>query len=460
MLPAHVYPPSSASGQSPDDGRGLRFRLVLAWMQQLKQELRSTRLSSHILIGVLCAVLLGIGASLAQTIAAERRAREQVELTTEALSLLRRSLQAGTDAETGQRGFLLTGNPTFLEPYERGSRAWLPTLTRLRAVLRNNTLPHADAAVARLEKLATARLAISEHTLDLFQAGKGDEAVATVARGVGKRIMDDYRATVSQLEREQTTLQRRAIDKARAVEAHAVPIIILLGASIFGLVIGGFWLERRTARAEAAARDAEGLREAHARAELLARELNHRVKNLFAVILSIVILSAREETDVKTLVANIRSRIYALSLAHAVSQGQSDTDDVGLGDLISAILKPYEDEQGRVRLEGEDVRLPVKAVTPLGLVIHELATNAAKYGAFSTDGGSTEVRWTRREGQAGPEVELLWKEYHGPAVTHAGEAGFGSMLLEKAALQLGGRVERDWSADGVFARLVFPLEVG
>jgi len=457
---AHVVPASSRSGQSPDDEQVARFRLAVGWMQQLKRELRSTRLSSHLLIGALCAVLLGIGASLAQTISAERRAREQVELTTEALSLLRRSLQAGTDVETGQRGFLLTGNSTFLEPYERGSRIWLPTLARLHALFQKDTLSNEDGVVARLEKLAAARLAISKRTLDLAQAGKGDAAVAIVARGLGKRIMDDYRATVSRLEGEQAALQRQAMDKARAVEARAVPIIVLLGASIFGLVIGGFWLERRTAQAEAAARDAEGLREAHARAELLARELNHRVKNLFAVILSIVILSAREETDVKRLVANIRSRIYALSLAHGVSQGQSDAANVRLGDLISAILKPYEDEQGRVRLEGGEVRLPVEAVTPLGLVIHELATNAAKYGAFSTESGSTEVCWNMREGKAGPEVELLWKEHHGPAVTPEREAGFGSILLEKAALQLGGRLERDWLANGVCARLVFPLEVG
>lgn len=187
-----------------------------------------------------------------------------------------------------------------------------------------------------------------------------------VATATGKRLMDEYRAVVGEVEAEQSALQREALARARLVEARAVPIIFLLGASIFGLVFTVVGLERAAARAEAVANEAIELRQANTRAELLARELNHRVKNLFAVILSIVTLAAREEVEPKHLISNIRSRIYALSLAHGVSQGHSDTEFV-LTDLVSAILKPYDDEKGRVRLSGPKLRLPVKAVTPLGL---------------------------------------------------------------------------------------------
>lgn len=436
----------------------LLSRIAPKWIQWVRRELRPTGAPSRILLGVLGAVLLGIGAALIHTIAAERRAREQVELTTKALSLLRQSLLAGTDAETGQRGFLLTENQAFLEPFERGSKAWLPALSKLRSTLADSATPEQEATIARLEQLATARLAITKQILDLFQAGERKKALAMVTTTAPKRIMDDYRAVASTLEESQTAAQRQAIAEARAVEARMVPIIFLLGASIFGLIIITLRLERRTVLAEAAARDADDLREAQARSDLLARELNHRVKNLFAVILSIVVLSAREETDVKRLVANIRSRIYALSLAHAVSQGQSGGEIVALREVVSAILKPFENEQGRIKLEGENVELPAKAVTPLGLVIHELATNAVKYGALSVDGGTLQVSWTTREGQLGREVELLWKENHGPAVAQERVAGFGSNLLERASLQLGGRIDRDWLADGLCAKLVFPLE--
>lgn len=92
-------------------------------------------------------------------------------------------------------------------------------------------------------------------------------------------------------------------------------------------------------------------------------------------------------------------------------------------------------------------------------VIHELATNAAKYGSFSNEGARIEVRWrVGREG-GGAQVQLCWQEVLGPAVTQAHDTGFGSILLEKAALQLGGHITREWVADGVCATLVFPLEV-
>ena len=405
---------------------------------------------------MLVVMLLSMGAALAQTVAADRRARAQVEETTDVLTLLRRSLLAGIDAETGQRGYLLTGNPVFLDSYERGSKDWLLTLAELHSVLQDRSSPEETAVLARLEQLATAKLANMDETIDLARAGRRDEALAIVASQIGKRLMDDYRDAESALEEQHAARQRQAIDEAHEVDARAVPVVFLVGASMFGLIIVGLWLERRASRAEAAALELE--RRDHERSKLLSRELNHRVKNLFAVVLSIVSLTARGETDVKRAVANIQSRIYALSLAHTASQGPSHDGTVPLNELIASILKPYAGHRGGITIEGEAIALPARFVTPLGLIIHELATNAAKYGALSAEDGSVAVRWTSRERTDGNELELVWDERNGPAVAPERQDGFGTALIQQSSLQMGGRVDRAWLPRGLRATLVLSLE--
>ena len=129
--------------------------------------------------------------------------------------------------------------------------------------------------------------------------------------------------------------------------------------------------------------------------------------------------------------------------------------------VLSATLEPYahaEGEANRVSLSGEMVELPVKAVTPIGLMFHELSTNAAKCGALSDADGAVEVRWKVHRREGGRELELSWLEKGGPIVQEACKGGFGSMMMEQAALQLGGRIERQWRAGGVSATPTFPLE--
>lgn len=427
-------------------------------MSRLSASPRATRIPSRVLIITLGIIMLAIGAALAHALFAERAARNQVELTTEILSLLRGTLRAGVDAETGQRGFLLTGQADYLEPFRRGEAIWLPTIDRLDKKLSGIATPSQEQALIRIRDLATRKLAELNQTIELATANRQAEALAVVQTDEGQEIMEDFRLIVAQLEDEEQVLLADALNNARVVEARTIPILVFLGLSIIGLVVLGFWLERRTAMAEAAARDIAAVRQARERSDLLARELNHRVKNLFAVIISIVGLSGRGETDVKKVVTGIRSRIHALSLAHAVSQGQLDTKIVELRDVLSATLEPYDDGDGRIVLEGPVVELPVKAVTPLGLVAHELATNAAKYGALCAPEGRISIRWTLRAGEDGEEVELVWEEHGGPDVSIDPTDGFGSIMMKQAARQLAGTLDRDWLPDGVRARLSFPMD--
>ena len=431
---------------------------------------RATRIPSRVLIAVLCLTLGGVGLALFQSVAGERSARQQVALTTEVLRHLRTSLRMGLNAETGQRGFLMTGDPLYLADYETGAREWLSSIDALDRTLAPVATPEQAQAVVRMRSLATDKLAELAETIRLARGDDLDAALALVRSDEGKRLMDRFRDEVAALETEEQLILSSALARAETIEGRTLPILAMLTAAVVGLVVLGLWLERRTATAEARAREADALRQARERSDLLARELNHRVKNLFSVILSIVSMSGRGASDdVRAAVAGLRDRIHALSLAHAVSQGQLDREIIGLRELLASTLAPYRgggggNEAERLTLDGPAVEVLVKAVTPLGLVMHELATNAAKYGALSVPEGRVTVTWeTVAPGAGGPVVgdgpalRLAWSEHGGPPTTRPDREGFGSIMLRQAARQLRGSLDRRWTAQGLVAELRLPL---
>ena len=186
-------------------------------------------------------------------------------------------------------------------------------------------------------------------------------------------------------------------------------------------------------------------------------ELQHRTKNLFGVIISIVRLSARGETDPRALAEKIEARVEALSRAHAISiADERDSRARSLHDLVSAVLEPYETERpGRVEIGGAIVRVPRAAVTPVGLMLHELATNALKYGAFSARDGTVSVRWHRE----GDRLHLRWTEKGGPSVAAPERAhgGTGSRIVEGVLRTLGATIAYDWPPTGMTASLDLDL---
>ena len=422
----------------------------------------SARVPSRVLIGTICVILAAIGFALFDSLRAERAAREQVARTADVLRLLRTSLRTGLEAETGQRGFLLTGDETYLATYLEAEGGWLSDIDALGASLAGIATEGQTEAIGELRTLAEAKLAEMSRTVELMRAGQEAEALAVVETDEGQRLMRRFRDRVADLEDVEQEILGRALRHAEAVEGRAVPILAVLGAAVLVLVLLGLRLERRAAGAEAEAREAEALRRAHERSDLLARELNHRVKNLFAVITSIVSMSGRGETDVKAAVRKIRDRIHALSLAHAVSQGQLDAKVVALEEVLRSTLDPYRGQgEARVTFDGPPLHLPVKSVTPVGMIAHELATNAAKYGALSRPEGRVEIGWTLEPGGAdGSTVRLHWRERGGPPAEVPAREGFGSVMLMQAARQLGGSVERRWTEEGMEAEVMFPVSAG
>jgi two-component system, chemotaxis family, CheB/CheR fusion protein len=198
---------------------------------------------------------------------------------------------------------------------------------------------------------------------------------------------------------------------------------------------------------------------------LLMQELDHRVKNLFAIINGMVSLSARSATTTTELVASIRGRISALARAHALirvnQSGAEALRETTLEDLVRAIVEPYTDavaptHSRRILIAGPEVTLGKDAMTAMALVLHELATNAVKYGAFSTPMGTLHISWGVKKGK----LSLEWQERGGPPIKAPPKTqGFGSQLARHSIEgQLYGQLAFHWEKEGLTARLSVSVE--
>ncbi len=195
-------------------------------------------------------------------------------------------------------------------------------------------------------------------------------------------------------------------------------------------------------------------RRAQERERLLSREVDHRAKNLLAVVHSIVQLSQGD--DVAQYRAAISNRIHSLARTHSLLAG-SRWEGAGLRRVVSEELSPFL-RGGRISIDGPDVHLDPSATQDLALVLHELATNAAKYGALSTDTGHLSVRWEIVTTSEPPKLDLYWAETGGPPVRAPERQGFGSALVEATLSgDLRGDAVFDWQPEGLRATLHFPL---
>jgi PAS domain S-box-containing protein len=193
------------------------------------------------------------------------------------------------------------------------------------------------------------------------------------------------------------------------------------------------------------------LAEADARQRLLIDELNHRVKNTLATVQSIARQTAKGADAGAGFVDAFESRLVALSRTHDALT-RSAWEQASLQELLAQEFSPYSAEQ--VRLRGSDVSLRPRQALALGMVFHELATNAAKHGALSRVTGCVQVSWST--GPTGLQIE--WREERGPPVATPQRRGFGSRLIT-ATIQgeLCGAAELDFAADGLVCHLRVPL---
>ena len=211
------------------------------------------------------------------------------------------------------------------------------------------------------------------------------------------------------------------------------------------------------------ARDITATKRAHERQELLLREMDHRVKNLFTLASSVLTLSARYATSTPQLIEYTRDRLSALARAHALTLSHGPhapyaARPATLHSLLEAITAPYlgEGDSRRLSIVGCDMEISGSTISSLALLLHEFATNSVKYGALSSTAGQIEVHCADRA----ENVVITWSEHGGPPVAPPiGKEGFGDLLVRATVTgQLGGDISREWKPEGLVIRLSVPRQ--
>lgn len=191
------------------------------------------------------------------------------------------------------------------------------------------------------------------------------------------------------------------------------------------------------------------------RQQLLIHELNHRVKNVLATVQSVARQSLGRAGGQGPL-ADFEDRLMALAWAHDILTHERWAG-ASLATVLGRTMTPY--DRARVKLSGADLRIPPKMALALAMGVHELATNAAKYGALSNDRGWVDIRWRLDTAETPPRLTLDWRERDGPPVAEPTRSGFGTRLLERGlSHELKGRVAVRFLPAGVRCRIVAPLD--
>lgn len=197
--------------------------------------------------------------------------------------------------------------------------------------------------------------------------------------------------------------------------------------------------------------DVTSLAQAEEHQKILIAELNHRVKNMLAVIITIVKTSLRGKDIPPDVLDTLINRLHGMARAYSLLSERSWTT-VGIRDIIQAETEPF--EQDRIHVSGPNVNLQPSQALAVSMVIHELVTNAIKYGALSNTRGTLEVRWNL----TGNRLTLEWRERDGPETSEPKRNGFGYVLIEgQVEQQLNGRLETKFDPKGLNLRMEFPL---
>jgi len=190
---------------------------------------------------------------------------------------------------------------------------------------------------------------------------------------------------------------------------------------------------------------------------MMVAELNHRVKNILAIVQSVAAQTVRSSDSLEDFADAFTGRLKALATAHDILT-QTRWIGIGLSELLAAVLAPYRSpDEARVSIFGPAILLPARAILPLSMVLHEMTTNAAKYGALSTRRGNIEITW-QVSGGVDKSIELVWLERGGRKVKASASAGFGTKLIDHViSHDLDGKTEISFDPAGVRLTIAFPV---
>jgi PAS domain S-box-containing protein len=197
---------------------------------------------------------------------------------------------------------------------------------------------------------------------------------------------------------------------------------------------------------------------------LLINELNHRVKNTLATVQSLASQSFRgmktlDPQDLLSAYATFEARLFALSRGHDILT-RENWESASIAEIVGQAFAPYRNlsDDGRLHVEGPDLRISPPMALSLSMALHELCTNAVKYGALSVPGGRVRIAWAVPETATGPRLALSWEERGGPPVVAPAHEGFGTRLIQDGlARELNGEVRLTYDTEGVSCAIDVPL---
>ncbi|MEP7457704.1 sensor histidine kinase, partial [Phyllobacterium sp. SB3] len=204
-------------------------------------------------------------------------------------------------------------------------------------------------------------------------------------------------------------------------------------------------------------RDISQIKDAEARQHMVSGELQHRIKNLLAVVSAIAAQTLRGD-DIAERRETFNARLHVLAEAQNMLMS-TQWESAGIYETLRAALAPHGGADGRFDISGPDFTMTPKQSLSMALTLHELATNATKYGALSNDTGRIRISWTiARIGNQKDALEFMWRETGGPAVSEPRSKGFGSRLISRVlAADFNGDVRINYPAEGVVCMLTAQL---
>ena len=197
--------------------------------------------------------------------------------------------------------------------------------------------------------------------------------------------------------------------------------------------------------------DVSGRKRAEENWEIVTNEMHHRITNLFSLSSALALIASRSSKTKEAMLADLTQRLRGLAAAHdlILPDFQDRQHAVKLGDLLRVLLRPYLTESSQsenISISAPDIMVSESAITSVAMLIHELATNSAKYGALSADTGRIVLTCQEKDG----EVEMVWTERGGPEPdASALKVGFGRQMKDRIIKQLGGSITRTWTKEGL-----------
>jgi two-component sensor histidine kinase len=449
--------------------------------------LRTRTLERSVVVLLVVGFSLLIGVVVATGVLMQRTLKYdgQVNHSHEVRALAAGVLTDAVNAETGQRGYLLTGERDYLGVAEKSVARLTEEMRRLRLLVVADG-PELTRAVDTLKIHVDAKVAELKRTVAYFDAGRRDEALADVKTGRGRDEMERIRAISAEIDGAEASLLEQRRHAAREVSRDTLGINSLMAFLIFliGVVtvalVGGYLRDLRSSRAalDQANHDLEGtvaertqdlvraneeLSGSRDRAEALLREVNHRVANSLAIVSGFVRLQARVLVDdgAKSALEQAQARIQAVAQIHKRLYTSDDVGSVDLQEYLTSLAEELQHSLApsrraiSIHVEAEPLRAPTDQAVSIGVIVAELVTNAAKYAYPRGRSGEIRVR-LKADGSRG----VLSVEDDGRGLPDGPPkgTGLGSQIISAMAHTLKSKVEyRAGNPHGVSARLAFHI---